>query len=169
MGKATRKAPAQTELRPTSAGAFRAVLPYDATPQEFLCQLVDQFVEDNVVGEATHVGRVRLRPNRGFPGEPALRCDPTHTPRPAPRRHADTFLPMGKATREAPAQTELRPTSAGAFRVVLPYDAPPQEFLCQLVDQIVGDDVVGKATLGSPGSDGASPYQRRAFPRDPAL
>ncbi len=57
---------------------------------------------------------------------------------------------MGKATREAPAQTELRPTSAGAFRVVLPYDAPPHEFLCQLVDQFVGDDVVGEATREAP-------------------
>jgi hypothetical protein len=30
------------------------------------------------------------------------------------------------------------------------------------------DDVAGEYDAGSPGSDGASPYLRRAFPRQPA-
>ena len=47
---------------------------------------------------------------------------------------------MGKATREAPAQTELRPTSAGPFRVILPCDATPRIPLSK-GRTIVGDDV----------------------------
>jgi hypothetical protein len=34
---------------------------------------------------------------------------------------------MGKATREVPAQAELRPTSAGAFGVILLCDVTPHE------------------------------------------
>jgi hypothetical protein len=32
----------------------------------------------------------------------------------------------------------------------------------------VGGGAVGRGQAGSPGSDGASPYLRRAFPREPA-
>jgi len=43
IAEATREAPAQAELRPTSAGAFRVIAPYEVTPHEFPCQLVNQF------------------------------------------------------------------------------------------------------------------------------
>jgi hypothetical protein len=43
MGEATREAPAQAELRPTSAGARRAVLPYDATPPGILIDWSNRF------------------------------------------------------------------------------------------------------------------------------
>ena len=43
---------------------------------------------------------------------------------------------MGEAARKAPAQAELRPTSAGASRIILPCGVTPREFLGRLFDQI---------------------------------
>ena len=79
--------------------------------------------------EATRDGRVRLRPNRGFPCHPALRRDPQMkflVSWPANFIGGDAIC---EATLEAPAQTELRPTCAGAFRIILPCDATPHEIL----------------------------------------
>ena len=41
--EATLEAPAQAELRPTCAGAFRVILPCDATPDEILVEFAGQF------------------------------------------------------------------------------------------------------------------------------
>jgi hypothetical protein len=57
---------------------------------------------------------------------------------------------MGKATREAPAQAELRPTSAGACGVNLPYDVIPPD--CSVASAInsIGGELMGKATREAP-------------------
>ena len=62
---------------------------------------------------------------RGFPYHPALRRDPPHeilVSWPANFIGGDAIC---EATREAPAQAELRPTCAGAFRIILPCNATP--------------------------------------------
>ena len=59
--------------------------------------------------EATRDGRVRLRPNRGFPYHPALQRDPPHeilVSWPANFIRDDVIC---EATLEAPAQAELSP------------------------------------------------------------
>jgi hypothetical protein len=75
MGKAMREAPAQAELRPTSAGAFGVILPYGVTPLNSAVEWSTNFIEGDLwAGHAGSPGsgRVRLRPNRGFPRHPAL-------------------------------------------------------------------------------------------------
>jgi hypothetical protein len=65
---------------------------------------------------------------------------------------------MGKATREAPAQAELRPTSAGAFRVILLCGVTPLNSAVDWSTNFIRGDVAGQGHAGSPGSDRASPY-----------
>ena len=74
-----------------------------------------------------------------------------------------------EATLEAPAQAELRPTCAGAFRVILPCDATPDEILVSLPVNFIRGDAICEASAGSHGSGGASPYLRRGFPYHPGL
>jgi hypothetical protein len=61
-----------------------------------------------------------------------------------------------EATREAPAQAELRPTSAGPFRIIQACDAvmscEAQAVLCLL------GDVIDEAPDGTLPYTGASPY-----------
>jgi hypothetical protein len=58
---------------------------------------------------------------------------------------------IGEAAREAPAQAELRLTIAGAFRVILAFDAIPNGFLCRLVGQFRrGMAFIGEAARAFP-------------------
>ena len=70
---------------------------------------------------------------------------------------------LGEATREAPAQTELRPTSAGAFRVILPCDVTPMNTSVDWSTNCIGGDVTGEATREAPAQTELRPTSAGAF------
>ena len=56
-----------------------------------------------------------------------------------------------------------------ALHVILPCALDPHESWVDESTHSIGGDVTREGDMRSPGSDGASPYPRRGFPRQPAL
>ena len=94
--EATLEAPAQAELRPTCAGAFRVILPCNATPDEILVSLPANFIRGDAICEATREApaQAELRPTCAGAFRIILACDAT------------------PATRDTPVRTEPHPTYA---------------------------------------------------------
>ena len=84
MDEATRKAPAQTELRPTGAGASRVILPCDVIPMNSSVDWSDQFYRV-LIDEATRKApaQTELRPTGAGASRVILPCDviPPQIPR----------------------------------------------------------------------------------------
>jgi hypothetical protein len=72
---------------------------------------------------------------------------------------------QGRVTRETPVRTEPHPTNVGGFPRGLDYDVTPQGIGRPIDRGIHGGHIARQGDAGNPGSDGASPYQRRGFPR----
>ena len=161
LDEATREGPDRRSS--ARAGAFRVILPCDAIPHmNFFVSWPANFIRDDAICEATRrqrgIGRVRLRPNRGFPCLPALRRDPQmkflcQIGRPILRGMMPYTRPRGKPrlgrsfTLPAPG---LSVSSCLATR-------PPMKFLCRLAGQFYKGMMSYARPRGSPGSDGASP------------
>ena len=104
LGRARREAPAQTELRPTCAGASSAASPIRSTPSNKSCLF--------------GLWLAATRPY-GFLPASGNGC-----------RMPCGLTLLGRATLEAPAQTELRPTCAGAFSAASPMRSIPSNKSC---------------------------------------
>jgi hypothetical protein len=70
---------------------------------------------------------------------------------------------MGEVARQTPAQAELRPTCAGAFRVILTCDVSPQEFSGDWSTNPIGGDVMGEVARQTPAQAELRPTCAGAF------
>jgi hypothetical protein len=169
VGEAKRETPAQTELRPTSAGAFRVILLCEVIPT---CSLVNWLT--NFIGGSLVVRTTRGRLTNSIGGDVIAR--PSEKPRLYQRRGcAPHEFPcqlvnqsiggdvVGEAERETPAQTELRSTSAGAFRVILPCEVTLTNSLVNWLTNSIGDDVTAEAKRETPAQTELRPTSAGAF------
>jgi hypothetical protein len=79
MGKATREAPAQAELRPTSAGACGVKLPYDLISQNCSVASATNSIRGELMGKVTREAPVRAEPHPTEPGSGAITITITRT------------------------------------------------------------------------------------------